>query len=96
MRKELWGHGMGRHSPEEIEIIGKSDLAALADFLGDKPYFMGEEPSSLDASAYAFLANLLWVPLEMPLKAHVKTYPQLEAYCCRMKARYYTEGVVTQ
>ena len=96
MRKELWGHGMGRHSPEEIEIIGKSDLTALADFLGDKPYFMGEQPSSLDASAYAFLANLLWVPLEMPLKAHAKTYPQLEAYCRRMKARYYPEGVVTQ
>ena len=96
MRKELWGHGMGRHSPEEIEVIGKSDLTALADFLGDKPYCMGEQPTTLDASAYAFLANLLWVPLEMPLKAHAKTYPQLEAYCRRMKSRYYPEGAFTQ
>jgi hypothetical protein len=53
-------------------------------------------PSHFGASAYAFLASLLWVPLEMPLKAHARTYPQLEAYCRRMKSRYYPEGVVTQ
>jgi glutathione S-transferase len=92
IRKEIWGHGMGRHSPEEIQQIGQTDLTALADFLGDKHYFMGERPTSLDAIAYAFLANLLWVPLEMPLKAHAQRYPQFEAYCERMKDRYYPEG----
>jgi glutathione S-transferase len=92
IRKELWGQGMGRHSIEEIETIGRADLTALADFLGDKPYFMGAQPTSLDAIAYSFLANLLWVPLEMPLKAHAQRYPQFEAYCCRMRDRYYSAG----
>jgi glutathione S-transferase len=92
IRKEIWGHGMGRHSKEEIEAIGKADLTALADFLGEKRYCMGEEPTSLDASAYAFLANLLWAPLETPLKAHAKKYRQLESYCERMKVRYYPEA----
>jgi glutathione S-transferase len=92
MRKELWGHGMGRHGPAEIEAIGTADITALADFLGDKSYCLGEQPASLDASAYAFLANLLWVPLETPLKAHAQRYPQFEAYCQRMKARYYPAG----
>ncbi len=89
VRKELHGHGMGRHTRDEITAIGMKDLTAAADFLGDKSYFMGAQPSSLDATAYAFLANLLWTPYEMPLKAHAQKYPQLEAYCRRMKQRYY-------
>lgn len=89
VRRELHGHGMGRHARDEVVIIGKKDLTAAADFLGDKAFFMGAQPSSLDAAAYAFLANVLWVPVESPLKAHARQYPQLEAYCRRMKARYY-------
>jgi len=87
--KELHGHGMGRHTREEIVAIGIKDLTAAADFLGDKPYFMGARPSSLDATAYAFLANILWIPLETPLKSWALKSPQLEAYCRRMKTRYY-------
>jgi glutathione S-transferase len=89
VRKELHGHGMGRHARDEIAAIGAKDLTAVAEFLGDRPFFMGARPTSLDATAYAFLANLLWAPYEMPLKSHARSYPQLEAYCQRMKARYY-------
>jgi glutathione S-transferase len=87
--RELRGQGMGRHSREEIMTIGRRDISALADFLSNKPYFMGGAPCSLDASAYAFLANLLWVPVASDLKRHASQYPQLEAYCQRMRSRYY-------
>jgi glutathione S-transferase len=90
MAQELKGHGMGRHSREEIHALGCQDITALADFLADKPYLMGEQPCSLDAVAYGFLANLLWVPLESTLKKQAQKYPQLERYCQRMKSRYYT------
>jgi glutathione S-transferase len=89
MLKEMHGHGMGRHGPEEILAIGRRDITALADFLGDKPYFMGEQPCSLDAIAYAFIANLIWPPVESSLKQHARQYPQFETYCRRMRARYY-------
>ena len=89
VRKELHGHGMGRHSRDEIVAVGMKDLTAAADFLGERPYFMGAQPTSLDATAYAFLANVLWVPYETPLKSHALRYPQLAAYCQRMKQRYY-------
>ncbi len=89
MAKALHSQGMGRHSREEIHALGCRDLTALADFLGDKPFLMGGQPCSLDAVAYGFLANLLWVPLESALKLHAQTYPQLERYCQRMKSRYY-------
>ena len=88
--KELHGHGMGRHGRDEVYAIGKRDITALADFLGSKPYFMGDKPCSLDATAYAFLANLVWPPVESALKQHAKQYPQLEVYCERMKNRYYS------
>ena len=89
MAKELHGHGMGRHAHEDVYELGRRDITALADFLDDKPFFMGAQPSTLDAVAYGFLANLLWVPLETDLKRHAQRFPQLEAYCQRMKGRYY-------
>jgi glutathione S-transferase len=88
--KELHGQGMGRHSMAEIHEIGRRDITALADFLGSKPFMMGEQPSSLDACAYGFLANLVWPPVDSVLKQHARQYPQLEAYCQRMRARYYS------
>lgn len=87
--KALRGHGMGRHTPEEIYRIGKTDIGALSNFLADKPFFMGAQPTALDASAYAFLANLLWAPTRSPLTAHAESLPNLAAYCARMQARYW-------
>ena len=87
--KEIHGHGMGRHAENEIHAIGQHDITALADYLGAKPYFMGEQPCALDATVYAFVANLLWAPVESALKQHAQKYPQLEAYCQRMRTRYY-------
>lgn len=87
---EMRGHGMGRHSVQEIHAIGCRDITAVAEFLADKPYMLGEQPSSLDATAYAFLANLLWAPVDSPIRNHALGRPNLEAYCQRMKARYYS------
>src|SRR3990172_181027 len=55
MKKALWGHGIGRHRREEIYALGRSDITALAEFLGTKAYFLVDRPRSLHATAYAFL-----------------------------------------
>lgn len=89
MLSEMHGHGMGRHNAQEIYAIGCRDVTAVADFLADKPYMLGEQPTSLDAAAYAFLANLLWAPVDSPIRKHAQGRPKLEAYCRRMKERYY-------
>jgi len=86
---EMRGHGMGRHSAAEIHTIGCRDVTAIADFLADKPYMLGEQPTSLDATTHAFLANLLWAPVDSPIRRHAQARPTLEAYCQRMKARYF-------
>ena len=86
---EMRGHGMGRHSAAEIHAIGCRDVTAIADFLADQPYMLGAQPTSLDATAHAFLANLLWAPVDSPIQRHAQTRPTLEAYCQRMKKRYF-------
>jgi glutathione S-transferase len=95
VRKSLDGHGMGRHSNPEIYQIGCADIQALSDILGDKPFFMGDRPSSLDATAYGSLANILWLPIESPLQDKAKTLQNLAAFCNRMKERYYMDLVTT-
>jgi len=89
LRAQMRGHGMGRHSAAEIHAIGCRDVTAVAVFLADKPFMLGERPSSLDATAHAFLANLLWAPVDSPIQRCARGRPTLEAYCQRMKARYY-------
>lgn len=86
---ELDGHGMGRHTPEEVYALAREDLDALSAFLGGKPFFMGASPTSLDACGYAFLSNVLWAPPETPIQQHAHTLANLRAYCERMKERYY-------
>lgn len=90
MLSEMRGHGMGRHSAQEIHAIGCRDVTAVADFLADKSYMLGEQPTSLDATAYAFMANLLWAPVDSPIRRHAQSRLNLEAYCQRMRARYYS------
>ncbi len=85
IRKQIWGQGLGRHSEDQIYRVGQQELTALSDFLGEKPYFMGDKPTTLDASAFGILVNLLWCPIESPLKEHAKTLNKLSAFCNRVK-----------
>lgn len=87
--RALHRQGIGRHTREEIYALGKADLTALSHALADKPYFLGERPTSLDATAYAFLANLLWAPIDSPLTRHARALQNLGIYAERIKQRYY-------
>ncbi len=89
VRKNLDGHGLGRHTSAEIFSLAKSDLAAIAAQLGEKNYLFGDKPSTADASAYGVLVNLLRSPLPAKLTAIIKEYPQFEAYVKRCDEQWY-------
>lgn len=89
VRRQLMGHGIGLHSRDEIAAIGCGDLRAIADFLGDKPYLMGDTPTEIDATAYGFLANIARVPLEGALKQEALQHANLLAYLDRFAERYF-------
>ncbi len=89
--KECWGQGMSRHSEQEIFEIGEHDLSALSDFLGDKPFFMGTEPSTLDAVAYGFLARIIGDSLQTPVKIYALKLGNIKPFCERVRSKFYTE-----
>lgn len=93
VRLSLRGQGCGRHSAAQVFELGTADLRALAVILGDGPYLLGAEPSSVDATVYGYLAQLLFVPLDDPLTRQAHALPGLVAYAERMRARYFPEEV---
>ena len=92
IRAELRGHGMGRHTQEQMHALGVADVDALAALLGEQEYFLGAKATSVDAVAAAFLANILMVPLETPVKAAAAGQPNLVAYCQRMARQYFPDN----
>ena len=92
MRRTLREHGIGRHDPEEILDMGRADLSALSAILGTKPFLLGDLPSSYDAIAYGFVANVLDVNMETPLKTHARGLTNLAAHLGRMKDRYFSSA----
>ena len=86
---ELHGHGMGRHTSDEIENIGMSDLTALSDFLGNNPYLLGSEPTSYDATAYSYVAHAIQQDYDSRMKKFIKTLPNLKGYWERLTTRLY-------
>lgn len=91
IRQQIYGHGMGRHKPEEVFELGMKDLDALSACLGNKQYFLGEQPTTLDASAFGFLINTIGCPIESPLKDYGLAKRNLRNYVDRVKAKYYAD-----
>jgi len=81
--------GMSKHSVEEIKDICRKTFHALSDLLGDKKYFFGNTPCSLDATAYAFLAEFILAELDNPFNDIAKSYPVLVDYCKRIQTEFY-------
>jgi glutathione S-transferase len=77
--------GLGRHRSSEIYAMAHADLQAVADFLEDRPFLMGEQLTTVDAVAYGFLANILYVPFETELKRITESFPTLVTYCEAME-----------
>jgi glutathione S-transferase len=87
--RSLYGQGMGRHSKAEIYDIGQRDIKALSDFLSAKPFLMGENPTSLDATGYAVVANLIRIELPSVLSDYARQLDNLQGYCDRMESRFW-------
>ena len=92
VRRDLRGHGIGRHTDAEINAVAVEDLRAVSDFLGDKPYLLGAAPTSLDAAGYGLLSSVLFAPFALPIQAEVDELKNLAAYCERLEKQYFTDA----
>lgn len=83
--RALDAQGMGRHSVDEVISFGIRAIEALEYFLDDKPYFLGDAPSSLDCTAYAFIGALLYSPIPSPMHKAVQASARFQSYAERMQ-----------
>jgi hypothetical protein len=85
--------GLGVHSPQEIEEFAELDLKALSDFLADKPYFFGDQPSVLDCVAFSHLVQVLCLEdVDYPLKTYVQdSCSNLVTFVERLKQQYWPD-----
>lgn len=91
MKKTLYRQGIGRHHPEEVCHLGYKTLDALALVLGENKYFQGSELTRVDATAFAFLANIAWLPFDDPLKIYLQNQKNLLTYCDKIWSAFYPE-----
>jgi glutathione S-transferase len=91
MRGRLRAHGLGLHDRSEIVALGTRSVGAIADFLGDKPFFMADYPTGTDATIFAVVAAALTPHFEGPLPQAVARHDNLRRYVGRMAAKFYPE-----
>jgi glutathione S-transferase len=91
IRGYLKGHGMGRHSRAEIELLGIRTIDALSHFLAEKPYVMGQEPCGADATIFAFVAGTLCDRFETPIRTAAARHVNLVSYRDRLMRRFFPQ-----
>ena len=76
--------GIGRYAPDAAYARGIADLRVLANLISGKATFFGDQPTSVDAAIYGFIANILFYPIDTPLRLFVAASPDLIRHCTDM------------
>lgn len=85
---EFMTGGWGRMSADVIYRRARADMDTLSDFLGDKPFFMGNQPRWIDAPVMSILRHVIDAPFEFDTKDYAASKKNLVAYMARMKDRF--------
>ena len=89
--KAAHAQGLSRHEPAEVYRRGIEDLDAIGAFLGERPFLLGDAPTSVDTTGYGFLAQILHPGVSNPFTEHARSMETLVAYVDRMRERYWAE-----
>jgi glutathione S-transferase len=87
----VWSQGVGRQPRTEVVARCAEMIDAFDQQLGAGPYFLGERPTTYDATAYAFAAGILCPAFDNELLKHSRSKKNLVAYDGRMKAQYWKD-----
>ena len=90
-RRKCVEHGVGAFTDEELDSRAKEDIDALSVLLGDQSYFLGEEATSVDATTYAFLWQIMNAPYTSLLKEAALNQNNLVTYVDRINARWFSD-----
>lgn len=95
VKRNLWGHGMGRHTLAEMDALAVRDIDAIADFLAEKPYLMGKAPCGADAAVLPFMAHALCPLFETAIRTRSEQRPNLVAYRDRLMQQYFPKATTS-
>ena len=73
--------GIGRYQPDDAMARGLADLGVLARAVPATGYVHGEQPTSIDAGIYGFVANIFFYDIDTPLKRFVVAHDHLARHC---------------
>lgn len=95
VKREMYGHGIGRFSKEEVYALMEKDMRTLATLLGNKKYLMGSRMTTVDATVFSHLAPAMWtLPGSRPEQLIKGELINLAMYCERIRRRYWPEWFV--
>jgi len=81
-----------RHPMNEIVDFATEDLKTFSVLLGDKPFFNGDKPSTIDCTMFGHLVQLVLLPMEIPHKKFiVEECPNLVEFVERMKSEFWPD-----
>jgi glutathione S-transferase len=83
--------GVGRMPRAQVVATCNKLVDALAVQMGDKAYVCGDKLTTYDATAYAFIAQVLCPAFANELQKHVAAKKNLVAYAQRMKDAYWKD-----
>jgi len=89
--KHLFERGIARHSPAEVEAIGRDDIDALSVWLGEREWFLTGAPTKVDATAFGLLACSIRNPLPTPVFRYARGKDNLVRFVDRAMARFFPE-----
>ncbi|MBV9750192.1 MAG: hypothetical protein JO157_15405, partial [Acetobacteraceae bacterium] len=78
--------GIGRYAPAAAYGRGVADLQVMANLVPASGYVFGQSPTSIDACIYGFIANILFYPIDTPLRQFVVSHPNLVRHCTDIHA----------
>lgn len=93
---EFRGHAVGKMTTDEVRAVARQDLDALAAWLEDRPYFMGERATSIDATVYAWMLQTYATPCSSPVVDYAQTKTNLKSYYERLREQYWTTRADTR
>ena len=91
--KQSKAHGIGVHPREQVEAVALGDIKAFSDYLGNKPFLMGDTPCEVDCSVFGMLVQALYnVPDDNFMKQAIeKDFKNLVDYVDRIKEKYWSD-----
>jgi len=90
--KAAVGHGIARHTDDEVYALGIEDVKAVENLLGSKKFVLGDKPAEVDATVYPFLYGSSAEIFPTPIQAYIQNSKTLSAYLERMEKTVFGES----